>query len=110
LSILYLKMLRINPAVLPASEGAQVVAAAATNDSSVVSREGENAGSRPTAEEEDTRVAESPANGLSVVSEEGGNVRSMRVTKDTPVSAADAMRGSIVALEEGGSVCSIPAT
>jgi hypothetical protein len=103
-------MLRIDLAVLPASEGAQVVEAAATNDSSVVSRVGGNARSRPTAQEEDTKVAQSPANGLSVVSEEGGNVRSMRVTKDTPVSAADRMRGSIVASEEGGSVCSILAT
>ena len=110
MSILYLKMLRIDLAVLPASEGAQVVAAVATNDSSLVSRVEENARSKPTAEEEDTKVAESPANGLSGASEEGGNVRSMRVTKDTLVSGADPMSGSIVALEEGGSVCSIPAT
>jgi hypothetical protein len=109
LSILYLKMLRIL-AVFPASEAAQLVAAGATNDSSVVSRVGENARSRPTAQEEDEKVVESPANGLSVVSEEGGNGRSMHVAKDTPVSAAEAANGSSVASGEDGSVCLIQAT
>jgi len=113
LSIRLLKMFRIDPAVLPASEDAQGAAAVATNDSSMASRVGENARSRPTVQEKekekDTKVAENATRGLSAVSAEGGNGPSMRVAKDTQVSAAELTNGSSVASGDGGSVCSMPA-
>ena len=108
-----LKTFRIDPAAVPALEDTKVAAAVVTNDSSMVSRVGKNARSRPTAQEKerekDTKVAESATGGLSVVSPEGGNGRSMRVAKDTEVAAAELTNGSSVASGQGGSVCSMPA-